>query len=181
MRRVCSVLLVAGTLGGCAVVEADTALFSAADRADTVMADGLWAVLVEEPCPVPTGPDLARWPSCAWPVEITGDTIRVWNNEGRPVSSSWRLAGGQPLIAQFPPVDDQGFTFARVDVEGGPAQARSARVAIVVCPEEAPDMAGLRVIPGDGCRADAAEAVRTLARRQGAEGVRAVWIAPAAR
>ncbi len=174
-------LLLPLLLSACAVLESEEPLFGANLIAEARPAEGLWAMLEDDACPLPTSADLSRWPDCATPLQVSAGSVRYLGPNPqvsrRPVG--WLIARGDPLIVQVTSESGRS-SYGWMRAQGGPADVRRARLAALYCPGAEADVAGVRLVADDGCRAETRGAVRRAAALQVGEGAPAVWIAPAA-
>ena len=186
------------TLAGCAGVRARLAGWmrpagAAQARATTLApkpAEGLWAIL-DPGCPKPRAANFGHWPRCASPFWIShGSAVVVRSQpapdgaaEGRSYRTDYRLAAGDPVIAQ---IGDQraGYLYLALTELGRNAQGRLIAAAGVpfACPR--PGDGAIKLAPNlNGCETQSPATIRKLAfdtLQDHAELSRVAWIAPGA-
>lgn len=177
-RRLIPVLL-ALTLGGCNLVYSERPLFTERDaRTAPAFRPGLWLMPSREACDVDTAKPVDQWPDCA-DHAVVADGRNPFREDGG------LLAGGEPLIYQYPQNEDgkpAAWFYAAVAPTKRDAQGRVIAAAPwpVVCGPPPPDgnksgpegkerYVTFRPFPGleirdNNCVARRAGAVRNAAR-----------------
>jgi hypothetical protein len=199
-RRFLILALMVG-LAGCGSIRArlmswihHPATTALAARAPTPLApkpaDGLWAIL-DPGCPKPTLTNFDRWPKCASPfwinrnsaVVVSSRAARDGENPDRSYRTDYRLAAGDPVIAQIGD-DRAGYLYLALTELARDDQGRLIAAAGVpfACPPPADGAIDLAP-SSNGCESKSAETIRKLASetlQDHAELTRVTWIAPGA-
>lgn len=137
MRRLVPVLL-ALALSGCNLVYSERPLFTERDtRSVPTFRTGLWLMPSREACAVDTAKPADQWPDCADHTVVTDGRTPFQEDGGL-------LAGGRPLIYQYPQNDDGkpvAWFYAAVTPTQQDAEGRVIAAAPwpVVCGPPPPD------------------------------------------
>jgi len=119
MRNLASVFLAAMSLGGCAMVTSDRALFEAADAAGApVLRPGVWA-MPDKTCEFDPKSAAGGWPKCANATVVTAGTLAGGPRDasGAPSQTlNYVLAAGDPRVGQLqaPPEEKEGPAYLYV-------------------------------------------------------------------
>ena len=154
------------------------------------LADGLWAIL-DPGCPKPSLTNFHSWPKCASPfwisretaVVVTSGLARTGKSPDRSYRADYRLAAGDPLIAQVGTQKDGYMFLALTEVaKDGQGRMVGATGAAFACP--LPVVGAISLRPNlNGCESAPPDSVREAARetlQDHAALTRVAWIAPGA-
>ena len=153
-------------------------------------AEGLWAIL-DPGCPKPSLTNFHSWPKCASPfwisretaVVVTSRLARAGKSPDRSYRADYRLAAGDPLIAQVGTQKD-GYMFLALTEVAKDEHGRmvGATGAAFACP--LPIVGAISLRPNlNGCDSAPPDSVREAARetlQDHAALTRVAWIAPGA-
>lgn len=153
-------------------------------------AEGLWAIL-DPGCPKPSLTNFKTWPKCASPFWISRETAvmvtsrfeRGGKSPDRSYRADYRLAAGDPVIAQVGTEKD-GYVFLALTEVDRDSQGRmvGATGAAFACP--LPIVGAISLRPNlNGCDSAPPDSVREAAKetlQDHAALSRVAWIAPGA-
>ena len=204
MTRAILILALALGLTACSVVQTRMAFWRRPPSSPTTVvvtppapmipapkpAEGLWAIL-DPGCPKPSLTNFHSWPKCASPfwisresaVVVTSRLARAGKSPDRSYRADYRLAAGDPLIAQVGTQKD-GYMFLALTEVAKDEQGRmvGATGAAFACP--LPIVGAISLRPNlNGCETAPPDSVREAARetlQDHAALTRVAWIAPGA-